>query len=643
MLQKPGWKKKLRYLFDNMFSTGPVGLASGLGILSIVIVIISAVLVTVLNYALPDEESFSFGEAMWWSLLQTIGEGGIAGRGTAWGFRLWMLVVSLASIFLVSNFIGIIANGIQEKLANLRKGRSEVIEEDHTIILGWSDHIYTIISEIIHANGKSKKSVIVVLSELEKTAMEDKIRQRIKPDKQTRIVCRTGSPIELTDLSLVNFNAARTIIILSPESQHPDSEVIKTVLAILNHPQRRIQPFHIVATLREMNSREIAPIVGNNEVEWIFTSDVVARIIAQTSQQPGLSLVYSDLLDFNANEIYFSKVPEVVGKPYSELLSYFSNEAVIGIEASDGGLTLNPPSGTLYRANDRLVLIAADDDGIQVDSNGKIPANQNAIQLITSPFSPRPENTLILGWNWRGHAILDELDHYLNSGSTVLVIANEPSVNATLQQQALSHRNYDVSFQEGDTTSRAVLESINMAAFEHIIILSCSDQLSTQQADAATLVTLLHLRDIARKRNANFSIVTEILDMRNRELAEIAHVDDFIISDRLISLMTAQVAEEKKLSRVFREIFDPHGIEIYIKPVTQYIKTGVSVNFYTVLEAASRVGETAIGYRITADSVNRDNRYGIIINPDKEKEIVFHTDDMVIVLSSQRHGVSPVE
>ena len=64
MLQKPGWKKKLRYLFDNLFSTGPVGLASGLGILSIVIVVISAVLVTVLNYTLPNEESFSFGEAI---------------------------------------------------------------------------------------------------------------------------------------------------------------------------------------------------------------------------------------------------------------------------------------------------------------------------------------------------------------------------------------------------------------------------------------------------------------------------------------------------------------------------------------------------------------------------------------------------
>ena len=642
MLQKPGWKKKLRYFFDNMFSTGPVGLASGLGVLSIVIVVISAVLVTVSNYALPNEESFNFSEAMWWSLLQTIGEGGIAGRGTSWGFRLWMLLVSLASIFLVSNFIGIIANGIQEKLANLRKGRSEVIEEDHTIILGWSDHIYTIISEIIQASGR-KKSVIVVLSELEKTVMEDKIRQRIKPDKQTRIVCRTGSPIELSDLTLVNFNAARTIIVLSPNSQHPDSEVIKTVLAILNHPQRRIQPYHIVAALREMNSREIAQIVGNNEVEWVFTSDVIARIIAQTSQQPGLSLVYSDLLDFNANEIYFSKVEEMVGKPYSEIISNFLNEAVIGIEAGNGILTLNPPPDTIYRKDDHLVIIATDDDGIQVESDAKIPANENAIQLITSLYSPQPENTLILGWNWRGRAILDELDHYMYSGSVVLVIANEPSVNATLQQQALSQRNYDVTFQEGDTTSRAVLESINLAEFDHVIILSCSDQLSTQQADAATLVTLLHLRDIARKRKLSFSIVTEILDMRNRELAEIAHVDDFIISDRLISLMTAQVAEEKKLSQVFKEIFDPHGIEIYIKPITQYIKTGVSVNFYTVLEAASRVGETAIGYRVTADSVNRENHYGIIINPLKGREITFHKDDMVIVLSSQRHRVPPAE
>ena len=52
-----------------------------------------------------------------------------------------------------------------------------------------------------------------------------------------------------------------------------------------------------------------------------------------------------------------------------------------------------------------------------------------------------------------------------------------------------------------------------------------------------TLVTLLHLRDIAERDETPFSIVSEMLDLRNRELAEVAGVDDFIISEHLVSLM----------------------------------------------------------------------------------------------------------
>ena len=48
--------------------------------------------------------------------------------------------------------------------------------------------------------------------------------------------------------------------------------------------------------------------------------------------------------------------------------------------------------------------------------------------------------------------------------------------------------------------------------------------------DAKTLVTLLHLRDMAQKDETPFSIVSEMLDLRNRELAEATQVDDFIVS-----------------------------------------------------------------------------------------------------------------
>jgi voltage-gated potassium channel Kch len=55
--------------------------------------------------------------------------------------------------------------------------------------------------------------------------------------------------------------------------------------------------------------------------------------------------------------------------------------------------------------------------------------------------------------------------------------------------------------------------------------------------DARSLVTLLHLRDIADKQDCDLSIVSEMLDVRNRELAEVSRADDFIVSDKLISLM----------------------------------------------------------------------------------------------------------
>ena len=59
-----------------------------------------------------------------------------------------MLVLTIAGLFIVSALIGVIATGIDAKLADLRRGRSTVLEKDHTVILGWSDSIFTIVSEL---------------------------------------------------------------------------------------------------------------------------------------------------------------------------------------------------------------------------------------------------------------------------------------------------------------------------------------------------------------------------------------------------------------------------------------------------------------------------------------------------------------
>ena len=100
-----------------------------------------------------------------------------------------------------------------------------------------------------------------------------------------------------------------------------------------------------------------------------------------------------------------------------------------------------------------------------------------------------------------------------------------------------------------------------------------------------------------------------MMDLRNRALAQVAKADDFIVSDKLVSLMLAQLAENRDLDRVFRALFSAEGSEIYIRPIGDYVRTGVAMDFHTLLEAAAQRGETAIGYRIAADAQDKDRGY----------------------------------
>ncbi len=112
-----------------------------------------------------------------------------------------------------------------------------------------------------------------------------------------------------------------------------------------------------------------------------------------------------------------------------------------------------------------------------------------------------------------------------------------------------------------------------------------------------------------------------------------AHVDDFIVSDHLVSLMMTQLSETADLFPVFTDLFDPEGSEIYLKPVFDYVKTGEPVNFYTVAEAARRMGQVALGYRLVSQSTDAGKSYGVHTNPKKSEPITFSPDDKIIVLA----------
>ena len=372
--------------------------------------------------------------------------------------------------------------------------------------------------------------------------------------------------------------------------------------------------------------------VGKDEVELVLVGDLISRIIAQTCRQTGLSVVYTELLDFGGDEIYFKEETDLSGKTYGEALMAYEDSAVIGIMSSDGQTRLNPSMDTLIRPGDQVIAVSEDDDTIRL---ANIPDKKVAASAIVpyQPVAARPEKVLILGWNWRAPSIVYELSCYVSDGSIFTIVANAgvEEMRDACSVDRLS--SMQMAFVAGDTTDRRLLDSLEIETYDHIIVLGYSDTLGPQEADAATLVTLLHLRDMAEKGDYDFSIVSEMLDVRNRELAEVTRADDFIVSDKVISLMMTQISENKHLNAVFQDLFDPEGSEIYLKPASQYIKPGVPVNFYTVATAARERGETALGYKLHNLSREASKSYGVVVNPKKSDEISFSGQDRIIVLA----------
>lgn len=628
-MKKASFGDRLRYTFDNIMSRGPAALIGWLGLLSGLLIVLITFIVWV-SKAAPGE---SFIRIFWMSLLRTLDPGTMGGDEGSVFFLLAMLAVTLGGIFVISTLIGVLTTGIESKLDSLRKGRSRVIEDGHTVILGWSSQVFTIIPELVEANANQRRSCIVVLADKDKVEMEDEIRSRVGSMRRTRLVCRSGDPMDMADLEIVSLDTAKSIFILSHEADDPDSDVIKTMLAITNNPNRKKEPYHIVAEIRDPKNMEVAKMVGKDEAEIVLVSDLVARVIAQTCRQSGLSLVYTELLDFGGDEIYFHEPePEVLGKTFGKFLSLYEESTVIGLVPKGKMPALNPPMDTVISDGDKLIVIAEDDDTTKLSGRNNLEINHDAI-LEPNAKSSEPERILLLGWNWRASAIIRELDNYVAPGSHVQVVADTPEVESGLASDTPGTRNLTISLREGSTTSRSLLDSLDVPSYQHVILLCYSDSMGIQEADAHTLISLLHLREIAEKSEKKFTIVSEMIDVRNRNLAEVTRADDFIVSDRIVSLLMTQVSENKYLNAVFEDIFDPDGSEIYIKPALNYIKPSVEVNFYTILEAARKRGEIAIGYKLARFSSDASKAYGVTVNPRKSDRVVFEEGDKIVVVA----------
>ncbi|MFD3938398.1 NAD-binding lipoprotein [Streptomyces sp. NPDC058611] len=633
---------RLRYRFDHLVSGGTTALIGWLALVCLVVVVPASVVLVWSDRAAPATLSGRIA-AVWVSVGQTLKIGGAVGSPL---FVLASVSLALVALLFVSTLVSLITTGINRRIMSLRLGHSTVLETRHTVVLGWSDQVFPVIGELVAAHANQRRSAVAVLAPQDKVWMEDEISSRIGDSGRTRIICRNGSTTDPTGLCRVSPHTAKSVLVLPPTGDSGDAHVVKTLLALdAAVPGPGQGDAVVVAAVRDPRNHVTARLAAGPTGHVLCVDDIVARLLVQTARQPGLSLVYSELLDFEGDEFYQVPAGDLVGRTFGEVLLSFATSSAVGLLHDDGSVTLNPDPSAVLGPADRIIVISQDDDtAVRADV---APHVEEQAIVTAGPRVAQVERLLLLGWNRRAPLVIEQLDQYVSPGTILDVVALGAYAATHGARAATAARSrLEVSFHEGDITDPLTLAKWDVPSYDSVIVIGETGPGTTDatvdapapaadpeaRADDRTLVALLHLRAIGDAAQRDLALTTEMSDDGNRLLAPARDGADFIVSGRLISLLMTQISQSPYLAAVFEELFRAQGHEFHLKPAADYVRAGREVSFATAVESARRRGECAVGYRLRARST-RGPDHGVVINPDKRQRVRFSGEDWLIVLA----------
>jgi hypothetical protein len=609
---QPSIRQTLRYRFDALLSRGPFGV-----IILLLVATMTFVLLASLIFALADMhyggDTSGFGEDFWQSMLRVLDSGTFA-SDVQWPVRVVALIVTLSGIFIASALIGVISTGFEQRLEALRRGRSPVIEHGHTLILGWSPRVFSIVAELIVANESRRRPAIVILTEGEKTVLEDEIHARIGDLKGTRLVLRTGDPSSPQDLDRVAVGSARSIVVLADEDGEGDAAAVKAALAVHSMVMGATVPI-VVELAAERTASALVAACGSRVVP-VQADDIIAKVAAQACYQAGLGAVYRELLDFDGDEIYAAVAGAAAGRTFGELVLAYDGCTLIGVQHADGGTTLCPPMDLAITPADSLLLLAEDDSAIHFSplDRGYQAASASSGVAVAKPAVSR---LLILGWSDLGHRIIRSLDAVMTGTVAMRIVVDPTVVDPALVSVAASRMSVEVMADSG-------IADAAVGGYDQVFVLGYRGHVSTSDADARTLLTLVTLNRALAGLDEAPRVVAEILESRTVPIAAATGVDDFVVSDELASLLIAQLAENPVLASVFEELFAEGGATISMQAATPYLGVG-DHPWGSIMLAARSHGDVAVGYRVAGEPVVVNPPHATAVAVDENADLVILT------------------
>ena len=603
-------KERFQYWFDNRMSKGSLGLIRTLIVSTVALAILIAALIILFGF----NEKGEIASVFWDSIATVINAWMPSFEDGSPGYLIMMSVSALAGVLFTSVLIGIFTSAIEEKIENLKRGNSLVLEKGHIVVLGFYPGEYALLKQLILA-AADEPSCIVVAEDMEREMMVQSISENIDVPKNIRIVCRTVDITDPVSIEKCSVETCRTVII----SPTDDMRTIKAVLAVSALLEEKGVPEISVNAIISKSEHRFPPsIAETNNIATVETNKILAKMIAHSCTQTGLSETFREIYNYEGSEYYIIDVDGIDGLKFEELMTRLNSAVPAGV-CRDGKIILNPSAGYELSGSDKILVFSEEKHSAKLEpSSDETFEDAGILQMRAEDET----DTVIIGYNETLPILLQELPD--NISHVYLVGQKTTEQERENLQKVADARNMALTYYRGSPQSPDVLLELAQMA-EHIVILNDHDQ-EPEEADMFVIFLILNLRDIRTRYNLDFNITAEMQKEYNQKLIGYGDHTDFLVSSSMSSLILAQLAESPELVSVFRELLSNRGNELYLKNVGLMQLEG-EYSVRRLRQIMLKQGYILLG---DLDSEKRSH-----FNRQLDERIVLTKDDSLIVIGEE--------